>query len=177
MKKTTSRRSFEVVVVFILAAIITLVPTAASAQTQNQNLTFMHVPGIPGASVKRGYEDWINVTSLRQAWDAVGRKRNSCEIDVVKGIDISGPHLWAAALMGQSFGEIIVDVTRNVGLEDRPVYEIRLTNAHITSMVTAVDTTLAETVTVVGAGMTLTVYTEKDDGSPGTPVTTTFACN
>jgi type VI protein secretion system component Hcp len=175
MKKAITRRNIPVVVVFLLAAIvIALVPTAASAQ----NLTFMHVPGIPGASTYKGYEDWITVASLRQAWDAAGNKnRNSCEIDVVKGLDISGPNLWAAAVTGQLFAEIIIDVTNFSTDGPRRIYQIRLSHAHITSIVTAVNTTLAETVTVAAAGLTLTVYTQNAAGAPGPPVTTTFACN
>jgi hypothetical protein len=174
MKKTITRRSIEVVIVFMLVAtVIALVPTATSAQ----NLTFMQVPGIPGASLQRGYEGWISVTSLRQAWDATGKKKNSCEIDVVKGLDISGPPLWAAAVTEKSFVNIIIDVTHFDVLGTTKIYEITLSNAHITGIVTAVDTTLAETVTVAAAGMTLTVYTQNADGSAGTPVTTTFACN
>ena len=161
------------VVCMLAAIVIVLIPTAASAQ----NLTFMHVPGIPGASLQSGYEGWISVTSLRQGWDAAGKKQNSCEIDVVKGLDISGPHLWAAAVTGQPFGEIIIDVTNSRVSFSTKIYEIRLSNAHITSIVTAVDTTLAETVTVAAGGMTLTVYTQNADGTAGAPVTTTFACN
>lgn len=160
-------------VVLLLAAIVSaLVPTAASAQNQ----TFMFVPGIPGASVEKGHEGWINIASLRQAWDAATKKQNSCEIEVVKGLDIAGPRLWAAAVMGQVFGEIRIEVLK-MGEVPIKEYELRLSNAHITSILTAGGQTFAETVTVTATGLTLFFYPQNADGSQGAPVTTSVACS
>jgi type VI protein secretion system component Hcp len=171
--KTTTRRGMSVAVVLLLAVItIMLVPTAASAQNQ----TFMLVPGIPGGSTDAGHVGWIDVSSLRQAWDKAAKKQNSCEIEVVKGLDIAGPRLWAAAVMGQVFGEIRIEVMRT-GEEPRKEYELRLSNAHITSILTAGGLTFAETVTLTATGLTLFFYPQNPDGSQGAPVTTSIACS
>jgi len=163
-------RSMSLGLLLILAGVaIAVMPTSASAQDP----TFMLVPGIPGSSLDAHHLGWIDVVSLRQSWSAAAKK-NACEIEIVKGLDIAGPRLWAAAVTGQLFTEIRIEVTRT---DQTKTYEIRLSNAQITSIVTAGTTTFAETVTITAAGMNLFFYPQNPDGSIGAPVTTSIACS
>jgi type VI protein secretion system component Hcp len=170
--KTATRRGVSFGVVLLAVIAIAVVPTAASAQSQ----TFMLVPGIPGSSTDASHVDWIDVFSLQQGWDAATKKQNSCEVQVIKGLDIAGPRLWAAAVTGQVFGEIRIEVMSSGG-DRRKEYEVRLANAHITSILTAGAQVFNETVTVTATGMSLFFYPQNPDGTAGTPVTTSIACS
>ena len=59
-------RCVPVLMLFLGMAAVGMLPTAASAQDQ----TFMLVPGIPGSSSDAQHAGWIDVTSLRETWDA-----------------------------------------------------------------------------------------------------------
>jgi type VI secretion system Hcp family effector len=172
MEKGNSTRMSLAGVLLLAVVTIALVPTAASAQSE----TFMFVPGIPGDSTDANHKDWIVVSSLRQTWDVATKKQSSCQVEIVKGLDIAGPRLWAAAVMGQVFTEIRIEVMRTGAGGLTKEYDLRLSNAQITSILTAGSLTFAETVTVTAAGMNLTFYPQNPDGTLGTPVTTSIAC-
>lgn len=167
------KRRLSVVVLLSLTAItIGLTPALVWAQTN----TFMLVPGIPGGSFDKAHAGWIDVVSLRQAFPAAqGNAQSACEIEIVKGLDIAGPPLWAAAVTGQSFAEVRIEVTQS-GEINRKIYEIRLNNVRITRIVTAGDTTTAENVGLAPASMILLFFPQNPDGSPGAPVTTEIPC-
>jgi type VI secretion system Hcp family effector len=156
----------------LAVAFSVIVVGAASAQVQ----TFMLVPGIPGGSVDDQHKNWIDVIAVTQTLDSNGRRRSSCEIQVVKGLDIAGPPLWAAAVTGQAFPEIRVDVFRPGGDSPSRLYEIKLGNAHVSTIATNVGYNIAETLTLVAETATLTVFPQKPDGTVGTPVTATVSC-
>ena len=146
---------------------------AASAATD----TFMLVPGIPGGSVARGHEDWIDVISLQQSWPGQARKGTSCDVTVVKGLDIAGPKLYLAAVTGQIFSEIKIEVLK-AAAEPVKFYELKLTNAIISSITTSGNSTsIAENVVISPQSATLSFFTQRADGSPGPPVTATIPCN
>ena len=137
-----------------------------------QTNTFMRVPGINVSSTAERYKDAIDVVSLRQSWTA--GKTTACQIEVVKGLDIAGPLLWAAAVTGQVFGEIVVDVTKTVGDQAR-FFQLKLNNAQIAGIVTS-PSTLGETVALSAQTATLTFWPQRIDGELGPPVTSTVAC-
>jgi type VI secretion system Hcp family effector len=174
MGRKQMRRIFRRgILLLFFAFLTTILSMAAFAQTQ----TFMLVPGIQGGSLDAKHTDWIDVASLRQSWETVSKKQNSaCEVEVVKGLDIAGPRLWAAAITRQVFTDIQIDVVRT-GAVEMKFYEVHLANATIKSIVTAGAITFAETVTISAPGMTLKYYPQKPDGSLGSPVTDTITCN
>jgi type VI protein secretion system component Hcp len=97
----------------------------------------------------------------------------------LKQLDIAGPRLWAATVTGQTFGSIELQVLQATGsVTPRLIYDIMLTNAQITGVSDSGANELpTESVSFKAASLTLAFTPQNDDGSPGTPVTTTFACN
>jgi type VI protein secretion system component Hcp len=156
---------------------IGLLSSPASAQMR----TFVSVPGIQGSSIDESHPAWIDALSLQQAWGGV--KKSPCEIQIVKGLDIAGPKLWLAAVTAQVFPEIRIDVVKGTGAGGSGgevtarVYEVRLSNAQITNLVTTGTQMFAETVSLKAASMTLTYYPQNPDGAPGAPVTATIPCS
>ena len=136
----------------------------------------MLIPGIPGDSTDDKHKDWIEVLSLTQTLESANQKGSSCEIQVVKRLDIAGPRLWAAAVMGQIFGEIKVEVVKSGGDQQQVVYSLKLENARVNSISTAISDTFAESLGLLANTATLSVFTQNPDGSIGPPVTATVSC-
>jgi type VI secretion system Hcp family effector len=164
------KKSFSACMLTI--AFATFGVTGASAQTTS---TFMLVPGIPGGATQERHAGWIEVMSLRQTFGVQLKGGSLCDVEVVKGLDISGPRLWAAAVTGQVFPEVTIEVIRE-GADQQKMYEIKLTSARVLSISTTGDSAFAESVTLSPASATLSVFTQRPDGSVGPPVTNTFSC-
>lgn len=164
--------------VLALGAALLGVPSV-SAQTWT---TYMLVPNIRGSSIDDRHVNWIDVTSLTQTLeqtrtlDRAIRERKACGVEVVKSLDVSGPLLWAAAVTGQTFDQVRIEVVRAGGNQFR-IYEIKLINAYITGISTTGSSTYAEKLTLHAESAVLTFFPQRPDGSPDTPVTATFACN
>ncbi len=163
------KKTFTACVLAIGFAIIGVDTAWAQAET------FMLVPGIPGGSVDDQHKGWIDVMSITQTLESNGRRRSSCEIQVVKSLDIAGPPLWAAAVTGQVFPEVRVEVFKP-GETPFLLYEIKLGNARVSTISTSVANVFAESLALVAETVTLTVFTQKPDGSQGPPVTATVSC-
>ena len=164
MKKTLT-------VCALAIAMSSLGARSAAAQIE----TFMLVPGIPGDSIDERHKDWIDVLSVTQTLEAAGKKKSSCEIQVVKQLDIAGPRLWLAAVTAQIFPEVRVEVIRS-GEDQRRVYAITLANARVSSIATAVSNTFVETLSLTAETATLTVFQQRPDGTEGPPVSATVSC-
>src|SRR5262249_51313163 len=172
MKNAIERCMSVSVVLFLGMITVAMLPIAASAQDQ----TFMLVPGIPGSSFDAHHERWIDVSSLRQTWNATAKKHNACEIEVGKGLDVAGPRLWTAAVTSQLFPEIRIEVWGGSGDRRVKIYEIRLGNARITGIVTSGEQTFAESVTIKATGLSLSFFAQNPDGTSST-VTTSVDCD
>lgn len=116
----------------------------SSAQTIQ---TFMLIPSISGESLDSRHRDWINVISIRHTLEqasglatggaqATRTPRTACEIEIIKLLDRSGPLLWMAAVTGNIFTEVRIEVVRG-GEGQQKIYEIRLSNARVSSISTA----------------------------------------
>jgi type VI secretion system Hcp family effector len=146
------------------------VPRAFAQTTQ----TFMLIPGIQGSSTDDGHANWVDVVSLTQTLDN-GQKKPQCSLEVMKTLDVAGPLLWGAAVTGQVFGEIRIEVQRAGG--DRVVfYQIKLQNAHVTSISTIGNGGYVERVTLDAGTVALIFRAQKPDGSFGGNVVSTFSC-
>ena len=163
-------------------AICVLAVGFAAAGVQDaaaQVSTYMLVPNIQGGSTVRGHEKWIDVMSLRQSLtNPPGKRTSSCSIEVVKALDIAGPKLWAAAVTGQFFGDIKIDVMRATGDGQSKLYEVHFLGAHVLSIETDVSAAAAERLTLSADLVTLTFFTQNADGSSGGPSSSaSVACN
>lgn len=138
--------------------------------------TFMLVPGIAGDSTHERHQDWIEVLSLSQTLDATGKRRSSCDIQVVKELDLAGPLLWAAAVSGQVFPEVRVELVR-AGETSSVLYEIKLGNVHVSTISTSSGgSSIVESLSLAAETATLTYFTQKPDGTAGPPVSATVSC-
>lgn len=155
-----------------LFTLVLFLPAVGSAQATD---TFLRVPGIEGEATARGHEHWIDVSALRQALTP-GWTTSSCTVDVVKGLDMAGPPLWSAAVLGQVFNEVTIEVARVGGIAAQTFYIIELRNARITGIVTTGAMPFAETVTFKAQNITLTYYPQDRDGTLGAPVSKTISC-
>jgi type VI secretion system Hcp family effector len=156
--------------VLVVLACLASATSSAAADT----LTFLVIPGIPGESVVRGYENAIDLYSVTQSFTAGAKAGTACTVTFTKGIDRSGPLLWAAAVTGQILPDVRLDIVRAGDLPVR-FYTLVLTNATVVS-ITSNPSALAENVTLSGATATMTYYPQKADGTAGTPVSSTATC-
>jgi type VI protein secretion system component Hcp len=152
----------------LAVASFTLGTQNAAAQPQ----TYLYVPGIPGDSAVVGRANWIDVFSVAQGFG--GTSPSACTVAVAKGLDRSGPPLWAAAVTGQTFTEIIIDITR-AGEKPLRFYELKLTNARVTA-ISSVPSDLAEHVTISGTAAKLTYWPQNPDGTLGGAISATLDC-
>ena len=157
-------------------AITMLIGAALPAHAQSQTQTFMLVNGgaIPGDSTVDAYRNWIDLYSITHALAPSGKAANACIIDVGKGIDSAGPRLWAAAVAAQNLGPVQIDI-RKAGGDPFKFYEILLTNARVTSIVSMPDQFL-ERLTLTGDAVTVKFIAQNAQGQLLPPVTTTVNC-
>ena len=161
-------------ILMIVLLAFCLVGPAGVGQAMAEVSTFMFVPGIKGSSTDARHKDWIDVGSLTQTLEHA-RRNPQCSLKVVKGLDISGPLLWAAAVNGQLFGEIQIDVTKNGGDGNGLVYQIKLHNAHVTNISTMGSLEYVEQVTLDAGSVQLIFFNQGIDGRI-TQITSSFAC-
>ena len=94
----------------------------------------------------------------------------------MKSLDQSGPALWAAAAVGQVFPGVHVEVVQD-GVSPLVVYDIRLSNAKVTSIATSGSSELPiESVSFSYQSLTLTFNRQSPTGEliPGTPETIAY---
>ncbi|MFZ1015240.1 MAG: type VI secretion system tube protein Hcp [Terracidiphilus sp.] len=182
MKSIPRSGMTKALLLLLVVSTIAMVPQKASAADQ----LLMHVPGIPGSSVARA--GWIDLfsfsgTAVAPASNGSARVLQSstqpCQITVLKQLDIAGPRLWAATVTGQTFSTVELQVLQATGvLTPQLFYDIMLTDAQITAVSDSSGSEFpTESVTFKAATVTLAFTPQNADGSPGTPVTTTFACD
>lgn len=138
-----------------------------------QYRTYMLVPGIPGSSVDKGYEGWIDVLSMSQGVSSVKKSVACSDVSITKFLDQAGPALWAAAALRQVFPDIRIEVVKS-GEFSGVVYDIRLRNAQVTSTQTSGASDLpTESVSFSYDEITLTFNSQDAKGGihPGTPQT------
>jgi type VI protein secretion system component Hcp len=166
----------------ITLALCLIVPTFASAADQ----LYMQIPGITGGSLSK--PGWIDVFSFSggavapTSLSTAPSKQQSYTMNVQKAVDIAGPRLWVATVTGQTFPTVEIQVTVATGAAtgERVIYDILLTNAQITSISesgAAGSGIPSESVGFKATNVSLTYTPQNADGSTGTPVTSSFACN
>jgi type VI protein secretion system component Hcp len=156
----------KVMLAIVLLVCLGVPPTAA--QTPQ---TFLLIPGIQGSSLDAGHRNWIDVVSLAQTLN----ESHQCSLEVMKALDVAGPLLWGAAVAGQTFAEVRIDVTT---VQEQPItfYQILLQNAHITSISTIGNGGYVERVTLDASVVTLRFRRQNPNGSFGAFITSTFSC-
>lgn len=171
-EKATVKKTLKA---FLLALLVVGAAGVSQAMAQAVTSTYMYVPGINGSSSDLRHRDWIDVLSLTQTLDQ-SKKQPQCTMEVVKGLDISGPPLWGAAVTGRVFGEILIDVTINEMKSGPPqlFYQIKLQSARVRGIATIGNGRYVERITLDAASVQLLYYPQGANGSLGAPVT--FAC-
>jgi len=157
--------------------------TAGANQASAQTDTFLNMGTIKGSSTDARHKDWIDVISLTQTLDVsqnsarAGQvtRRAVCSLEVVKHLDIAGPLLWGAAVTGQVFREVQIDVSSQ-GESPRVFYQIKLRNAIVTGIATVGNGGYAERLSLSAESVELTFFPQRPDGSIGAAVVSNFAC-
>ena len=156
----------------VLAAALSAVGSGEAYAAQYR--TYMYVPGIPGSSVDADHPDWIEVLSMSQGVSSTKKAVACSDLSIMKSLDEAGPALWAAAAMGQVFQEIRIEVVNNGGDARAVVYDIRLSNARVTSTQTSGSSELpTESVSFSYQSIRLTFNPQDPKGgtTPGVPQT------
>ena len=143
---------------------------SAAAQTTD---TYMLVPGIKGESTHVVYKDWIEVFSLSQSFTG-NKNSTACTVNIAKPLDRSGPPLWTAAVSGETFNEVRIDILRAGELAQK-FYELTLTNARIVA-INSSPAERIESLTISGNTATLKYFRQKADGSLDLPIEATVNC-
>ena len=157
----------------ISALVSGLLGTVSGEAYAQQYRTYMLIPGIPGSSVDADHKDWIEVLSMSQGVSTTKKSLACSDVSIMKTLDQAGPALWAAAAMRQVFPEVRIEVART-GETSGVVYDIRLTNARVTSTQTSGSSELpTESVSFSYDSITLTFNFQDVKGGihPGTPQT------
>ena len=155
----------------LVSGLLAIGSEEASAQ---QFRTYMLVPGIPGSATDDNHKDWIEVLSMAQGVSSTRKSVACSDVSIMKSLDQSGPLLWAAAAVRQVFQEIRIEVVKSGGEFTGVVYDIRLSNAQVTSTQTSGSSELpTESVSLSYDSITLTFNTQDAKGviHPGTPQT------
>ena len=95
-------KSFVVVIAVVFAAIPLFAATADY---------LLKIEGIPGESKAAGHADWIDIESF--SWGTARNTAQNCsvhDITITKHIDKASPQLAQAALTGQTFPSVTVEV-------------------------------------------------------------------
>jgi type VI secretion system secreted protein Hcp len=175
------------IAVTVFMALSTIGTALAPATAQAQTATFMKVDGIPGSSTDPRHLNWINVASLGQSASnpatpspnvpSAGRVSGACELEILKGLDAAGPHLWLALFTGKPITQVDIEVwmTRPTG-DQVKVYEVRLKGVRITSINAASAVTFAETVHMTGDSIELDVTPYSPTGAAMGQIRTGYDC-
>ena len=157
-----------------VAALVVGLLALGAAEAHAQPLkTFLNVPGIPGDSTDAQHPEWIEVLALTQGGTATRKSIVCSDLQVIKSLDRSGPPLWAAAALGQSFEEIRLEIVSGVDTR-KVVYDVKLGNAKVTSISTSGSSELPiESVSFSYQTLTLTFNRQSSTGAiiPGVPQT------
>jgi type VI secretion system secreted protein Hcp len=170
----------------VLAALSVIGIAIAPATAQAQTNTFMKVDGIPGSSTDARHLNWINVASFGQSASnpvqspsapGSGKVSGACDMEVLKGLDAAGPHLWLELFTGHVIPQVDIEVwmTRPAG-DQVKVYEVRLKNVRITSINAASATIFAETVHMTGDSIELDVTPYSPTGAAMGAIRTNWDC-
>jgi len=175
--KSAIRRDKTRGLALLLVVTIALVPTAASAATEQ---IVMLVPNIPGSSTLIGHNARIDVLSF--AGSAVAPAASGggqpCQMVVQKDLDIASPHLWLATVTGQAFSSIKIDLV-TVGGTTAPfvAYEIELDNVQITSIGDSGSNALPQESVTFKAAKGSVTFNERNPATGAiTPIKVTFTC-
>ena len=155
------------------AAVLAFSIGAAFNAAAQSTETFMLVPNIAGQATETGFHDWIGVVSVSQNFTGV--KGSACTVVITKGLDQAGPKLWAAAVTGQTLGEVKIDITRPTEGGLSLLYELVLANTVVTA-ISSSPSQLSEQLTLLGTGATLRYFPQAADGTPLPFVASTIAC-
>ncbi len=157
----------------VLSGALAFTSSAAFAQTRS----YAFFPGIQGGSVDKGHEGWIDILSVSQGLSA--GKKTACQISLTKALDVAGPRLWLAAVTGQTFSEVRIDVVKQGGDTSLIYYVIRLQNATISSISTAGATggDFFESLSLNAGNVILSYYPQNPDGTLGSPVIANIPCS
>ena len=104
-----------------------------------------------------------------------GLNSSQCTLEIIKGLDISGPLLWVAAVTGEQLRDVNIHVSTR---GERPVifYRIRLREARITNISTVGNGGFVERVTLRAQSVELEFVTQQADGSSGPTRSSSFTC-
>jgi type VI secretion system Hcp family effector len=159
-------------VIGVLAVgIATILGQAVFAQIGND--AFMLIPGVPGEALDGRYREWIEVQSLSQGFEDLPKGVTPCDLAIQKQFDKSGPLLFAAAITGQIFPQIQIDMVRR-GSRER-YYEIVLTNARV-SRINSAPQFLSESLSLIAETIRLSYFPQGQSGSLDPPIVVTASC-
>ncbi|HWX92250.1 MAG TPA: type VI secretion system tube protein Hcp [Terriglobales bacterium] len=175
-----TRRTITRCYVLLLALIaIAMLPASAAAAVN----TYLTLSGISGPSTsKAGAIDLLSFSvSATAPGTSTGTEQAtlpSCQVAVTKVLDAASPQLWSAAVIGQHFPTIDIEVVAPLGGQPTQVYKIELKDAYFTKIATSgTADTPTETVTIKASKVSMAFNPLTPTGTIGTTVSVAFTCN
>ena len=153
------------------SALLALGSSAVSASTIE---TLLSIPGLPGESSVRGYENWIDLDSV-----SVGVVDRACSrITAIKKLDRASPALSASALSGLLYSSMVI-ATVKVGAEQAEFLRYTLTNVIVTAVNinNAPDGYPMETIILQPGVITFSYRSQREDGTLDAPIQFTLTCS
>ena len=152
--------------------VLVLAGLLGSSFAHAQVLTFLKVDGVLGESVSRFHEGEIELTSYSQNFGT----RNCSRVIAVKGLDRASPGLIGLAAAGTIVPTAVISLRRD-GLRYELFYRATLQSVSVERIdVTGDGSGLAETVVLRPRSMRIEYWSQRPDGSLGTPVVADVQC-
>lgn len=136
---------------------------------------FLQIPGIPGESIVRGYENWIDITSMGEEFS----RRTCGGITLAKGLDKASPLLALAAVNADPVAQATVAVRGN---GETQVEFLRLVLNDVLVASTTIQSTdanqaVSESVRLLPRSVSITYRQQDSKGGLGPAMTTVITCN
>jgi type VI protein secretion system component Hcp len=157
------------------AALSVCLLSVTSTAVQAAQSAFLQVPGIPGESVTRGYENWIELSGFGQEFS-----RRACGgMTLNKTLDRASALLAVAAVNGEVLAQATVAV-RNAGEGGAEILRLVLSDVTVQSSTikdVASTNAVEETLQLQPRVINITYRSVDDAGRLGPPITTVVTCN
>jgi type VI protein secretion system component Hcp len=178
MQPATLRTITRCCALLLVLIAIAMLPASAAAAVNS----YMILSDAPGPSTsKAGAIDLLSFSVSASAPEtSTGTEQAntpSCQIAVTKVLDTVSPQLWSAAVTGQHFQKIEIQVVIPFGSQGHVEYQIELQDAVFTRIATSgTGTQPTETVTIKAPRVSMLFAPLTPTGTVGTSQTVAFAC-
>lgn len=161
----------------IILSLFLVIPMSAHAAI------YMFIEGVKGDVTIKGYEEWIDVSSVQEGMSQVvdlggatgggAGKVNIADTTIAKALDMTSPVLRQKITEGKSIPSVIISMVATGSADINEYFRIDLTNVYLTSisMSASGEEVPLESMSVTFEAVQWTYIPIKSDGTSGSPIT------